>query len=676
MNRISSIAIAYKLFTGLFIFIMFQMCSQEASKTGGTSTSTIEVPEYIKQFLAGPPAISRAKNCEIVKAYLSELLGAQIEKLKKEEIEKHIPEISSQWRDSILSEVDVARPLAELPEFSETNVLEAGIDEADVVKTDGNFIYSSWGNLLRAILAYPPEGITIVAESRTSGEEILKLNDKVFSFAGRGYYWWWFERFCWNCYYGQSQIERFNFDGNNLNLEMSLRVEGMYDSARIFNEKIYIVGTSYLNLEIFDYIKYVKEHDVKKIVLSEGVDVSSFLPTIEILRYTADGTVSVEKKPIAECENIYISSVTDGIGVVWILIMEPGGEMKRYAILGVSGLITNPYVYMSHTSLYILFSEWWWNTPNMKTTIYKLNIEGDEPIFSAGTQIEGLIPSLWGTGRNSLFSINEHNGMLRLALTTRVWGSKNPDNMIFIFNKNLEKIGEIRGIKPDEAIYAVRFFGDKAYIVTFRQIDPLFIVDLSDPQNPHLSGELEVPGFSTYLHPVGDDKVFAIGREGQSLQASLFDVSNPKSPELITRVYLPASWSESEAEWNYKAITFFKNFVALPFSKYEYNNYEYNNNSCYTSKNITGFFVLKLSDTINVIGEAVPEDFCLYNEFYNDYYKCYSTYQYCASPLRAVFIGDFIYGVMSSGIKVWTANLNKVASLKLNQLLIEDTYFR
>jgi hypothetical protein len=104
-----------------------------------------------------------------------------------------------------------------------------------------------------------------------------------------------------------------------------------------------------------------------------------------------------------------------------------------------------------------------------------------------------------------------------------------------------------------ESLYATRFAGDKAYIVTFLETDPLWVVDLADSQNPVVAGSLEVPGWSSYLQPIGD-LLFSIGLESGKIAASLFDVKDPAAPSLLSRVYLGEQWAHSEAIWNDKAL--------------------------------------------------------------------------------------------------------------------------
>jgi len=112
----------------------------------------------------------------------------------------------------------------------------------------------------------------------------------------------------------------------------------------------------------------------------------------------------------------------------------------------------------------------------------------------------------------------------------------------------------VSGLGPGEQIYAVRYFGDTAYVVTFRQTDPLYTVDLSDPAAPKVTGELKITGYSAYLHPAGDGRLIGVGQEAdetggvQGAQVSLFDVSNPAGATRIAQYHLPGSWSEAQSD--------------------------------------------------------------------------------------------------------------------------------
>lgn len=148
------------------------------------------------------------------------------------------------------------------------------------------------------------------------------------------------------------------------------------------------------------------------------------------------------------------------------------------------------------------------------------------------------------------FSLDEWNGNLRVAVTVGEpwWGFGGADsaNDVYVLDRNLKVIGSVQDLGLDERIYAARFMGDRAYIVTFRQTDPFYVLDLSVPTAPKMVGELKIPGYSAYLEPLGKDRILGVGREDQQVKLSLFDVSDPKNPKELTKYSLKEYWSEVE----------------------------------------------------------------------------------------------------------------------------------
>ena len=147
------------------------------------------------------------------------------------------------------------------------------------------------------------------------------------------------------------------------------------------------------------------------------------------------------------------------------------------------------------------------------------------------------------------FSLDEYNGNLRVAITVGegFWGfgsQRESANDVYVLDENLKIIGSVKDLGLTERIYSVRFIEDKGFIVTFRQIDPFFVLDLSNPESPELKGQLKIPGYSSYLHPITKDKILGIGKEEQNVKISLFDVSNPEKPTEISKYNLDEYWSD------------------------------------------------------------------------------------------------------------------------------------
>jgi uncharacterized secreted protein with C-terminal beta-propeller domain len=148
------------------------------------------------------------------------------------------------------------------------------------------------------------------------------------------------------------------------------------------------------------------------------------------------------------------------------------------------------------------------------------------------------------------FSLDEYNDDLRIATTVGegfrfgFGGTRESANDVYVLDGNLNKKGALQDLGLEERIYSARFIEDKGYLVTFRQIDPFFVIDLSDPMKPELKSELKIPGYSSYLHPITKDKILGIGKEGSKVKISLFDVSNPENPLEVDKYTLDEYWSD------------------------------------------------------------------------------------------------------------------------------------
>ena len=175
----------------------------------------------------------------------------------------------------------------------------------------------------------------------------------------------------------------------------------------------------------------------------------------------------------------------------------------------------------------------------LKTDIAKINISNFK-VDALGTIAGNLL---------NQFSLDEYDGNLRVATTVGgggMWGmgSRESENDIYVMDSNLKITGSIKGLGFDERIYSARFVEDKGYLVTFKQIDPFFVLDLSDPKDPKVKGELKIPGYSSYLHPISKDKILGVGKEGSNVKISLFDVSDPSNPKEASKYNLDDYWSE------------------------------------------------------------------------------------------------------------------------------------
>jgi len=427
-------------------------------------------------------------------------------------------------------------------QHSETNVQVEGVDEADIVKIDGEFIYIASSNTVTILRAYPPSEMEIVSsidiESMVSDEldldgvhidgiyvsserlmvissswnypVFIMLDDDV-----RDLSWMPSEPYTLVSIFDLEDIE-------NPSLVSTVGISGYLLTSRMKSDYVYLVSQTYIwhFEDEFTMPKLYTGHEFKRLQPSEVYYDPESLDACSYLNILAVNVNSIEMS--------YMSIIAEYTSTI----------------------------YMSHNALYLTFQKWTGNSNMLEmidstdwgnsaiTTIYRINIdELSMQVTACGNVIGWLL---------NQFSMDEKTPYFRIATTTS-WSE--PKNNVYILNEELEIIGSLEGLAPTERIYSARFVDDILYLVTFRQIDPFFVIDLSDPEIPTVLGELKIPGFSSYLHPVDSTHVLGIGRENSSVKVSLFDVSDPMHPEEISK-YSTGGYSYSYALGNHKAVLF------------------------------------------------------------------------------------------------------------------------
>jgi uncharacterized secreted protein with C-terminal beta-propeller domain len=240
-----------------------------------------------------------------------------------------------------------------------------------------------------------------------------------------------------------------------------------------------------------------------------------------------------------------------------------------------------------------------------------------------------------------------------------------PESHVYVLEEDvdggLRTVGQLDGIAPNEQIFAARFLGDRAYLVTYEQVDPLFTVDLSNPRAPRLAGELEVFGFSSYLHPIADGRLLTIGVGGDETgaswqtQVSLFDVSNMAAPSLVDDESLVTEgWAWSEAQYEHKAFQYFapKKLLAVPLSSYT----ESFDGETY-SYDWTSTLQLVSVDPEGGLARAGSID---HSRFYG------TDWWGMPEVRRSIFMGDYIYAISAHAITAHSLDgLSEVAAEEL-----------
>ena len=289
-------------------------------------------------------------------------------------------------------------------------------------------------------------------------------------------------------------------------------------------------------------------------------------------RYTLEsngGLDQVQDGSLADCNSVAHPEEFAGLGITSILTLDASQGLEPVDSFG---LVTDSQtVYASTEAIYVATQQWrdwnvipereWDQTAEMvTTTIHRFDATDPAAVeFTGSGEVAGWLYSQW--------AMSEHEGVLRVASTTQspFWGFRqaSSQSVVTVLSPDegaLETIGVVSGLGIDEQIYAVRFVGDAGYIVTFRQTDPLYVIDLSDPTSPQVAGELKIPGYSAYLHPIGDDLLVGVGQDAdlngqiKGTQVAVFDVSDPFDPRQVDKLTLPGAYSL--AEWDHHAFLY------------------------------------------------------------------------------------------------------------------------
>lgn len=540
-------------------------------------------------------------------------------------------------------------------DYSKTNIQVENVDEADIIKTDGNYIYSLSKESIVITDVTDPNKIKVASKITPTDngipEDLILFENKLVAICS--------EINSPYIYYSSNKnntIVRI-YDITNREEPRMVKNYKLYEpyyTTRCIGSKLYVISTGNLrkeNNKIVRYydeeysqkeielknIKYLKNVETNKQTIISMMDLNNIEQNVNVSSYLID----IENAYISE-KNIYLLD-TNYKGNYYPKIS------SIYGIKGIWGL--NDYIYDY--------------TRNYETEIYKFNIlDNGEVEYSCKTRVKGQTINQ--------YSLDEYNGNLRVALKDSREGSR-----IVIFNEKMQQIGETPYLAKGEQMYSTRFMGDKAYLVTYKTIDPLFVIDLSNPTEPKVLGELKIPGYSTYLHPYDENHLIGIGMQTEEkinrdiqgkvtsttatitgMKMALFDVTDPTNPVEISSTVIGDRRTTSAILTNPKALLFSKEkeLIAIPVNNYaEYisiassNTYEDTINAY--KKNTTKYisegysvYSINIEKGINLKGIITQE---------NIDNKSQDTYYYTNSKLlRGVYIENNLYTVSEKCIKV------------------------
>lgn len=556
---------------------------------------------------------------------------------------------------------------SEEQDYSKTNIQVENVDEADITKTDGDYIYSISENNVVITDVRKPENIKIASKFNPFGDstpvDLILNNDKLAIILQGGD----------SNYSSNTIVCIYNIKNREKpKLQKSYSVDLNYYTSRCINNKLYIISNGYLkklsnekkiNREYIENtqtkqielenIKYMKgsKTGYKETIIAT-VDINSDDNKINVHAYLFD----ISNAYVSE-NNIYLADEK------WNYYDD--NSPKITSILGLKGLFG---IFDNNDDRISSSKE--------ETDIYKFRIHEGDIEFEGNGKTSGITINQ--------YSMDEKDGHLRIATYD------DDGTSISIFDEKMNKIGETEKLAKGEKMYSSRFIGNKAYLVTYKTIDPLFVVDLSNETNPKVLGELKISGYSEYLHPYDENHIIGIGMETQTnnskdingrvissnttvvgMKMALFDVSNVSEPKAISTMVIGDRRTTSAILTNPKALLFSKEkeLLAIPINNYS-SDFETTNSDDISSliEGYKGLSKKRIGEGYAVYKINLSEGFKLKGMIthkepgYNNNY----IYNYKSNLLRGLYINKNLYTVSEYAVKVNDLeNMNQIGELNL-----------
>jgi hypothetical protein len=579
-----------------------------------------------------------------------------------------------------------AAPTSGPQNYTTTNNQVAGVDEADFVKNDGTRIFVLSGNTLHALRSWPADQTAVLGKLRVEGwprEMFLEGQDKAVVFSSI-YQWYPLSNqggvsclglHCGYYYANTVKVTEVDVsDMTNLRVLREVYLPGHYQSARKVGSAVRLVLSDDFNFPpgfkwgpdweqgLWEdkarlraaYDKVIRDNE--RLIRSQTL--AEWVPAAKIRQ---GNTTTVVPHPCNAFARVNAPTRLGQVSVVTLNLA--ANSLDRNTILAEPGEI-----YASQSNLYVATRHWWWwPQPGQRDTTYIHKFDISQPTqanYVASGTVDGHIVDQ--------FSMDESAaGHFRIVttITTRVPDTQNPNNWwgtfetvnrLSVMGENggyLDVIGKSPDLAKGERVMSSRMVGDKGFVVTFRQVDPLFTFDLSNPTNPRVVGELKIPGFSTYIHPMGPNHLLTIGTyvpepvgneppdwRARALQLAIFDVSDLANPRQTHTQLVGTAYGWSEAQHEHKAFNYFpaKKLLAIPFADWSYSATDYW--SAFTSD-------LRVFSVDPVTG-FTPRGAISMKDMYQVHNYWGWTYYWEPYVRRSVMADDFVYAISDSGIRV------------------------
>lgn len=515
--------------------------------------------------------------------------------------------------------------------YSTTNIQVSGVDEPDIVKNDGKYIYSANGKTVSIIEAYPADKMRIVKNIELGDyvNNIFLKNDKLIIFSNHYDYIEGgacpkpLQDFsvgirapCGGYSREETKIDIYDIsDKENPVKEKEFAVSGNYVDARMTDGYVYLISSKYVSLNSFElpyyyddakvaieptsiyYLDYSDNNYVFNIVSAidienEEINTKTFMLGSSYSIYVSEHNMYlVMQKSLSQKEQF--DRFTNEV-VLEILPSEQAGKVReivdsdlktRIKSREVNEVVSDYADSLEGGELQNFLEEY--SSKSQKfyqkisedsdmSVIHKISFDKMDVEYEGSGEVRGTVLNQ--------FSMDENEGKFRIATTSNEWNG-NATNNLYVLDEGLNVVGKVEGLAPGERIYSARFVGERAYVVTFRQVDPLFVIDLSESENPKVLGYLKITGYSGYLHPYDETHLIGVGQEAsedgrvQGVKIALFDVSDVENVRIAGSYVADGQWSSTDVLYDHKAFLFDKNknLMALPISTNNYvkGNYEY-----------------------------------------------------------------------------------------------------
>ncbi|MBN2880944.1 beta-propeller domain-containing protein [Candidatus Woesearchaeota archaeon] len=609
-------------------------------------------------------------------------------------------------------------------DYSETNVQVEGVDEADIVKTDGEYIYYVANNIIYIIEA---DGTKVVSEISNEGmypSEIFVNGDKLVVIG-------------WQStpietddvvdekmaaissimpyprYSSNSFVKIFDIsDKEDPEVEEDITLDGGYFSSRMIGDNVYIIfnqgfyspfvppviyytgGSVRIEADSIRYFDMPDDSYQLSIILAVDLTDNSFTQESIVKGYSQN--IFVSENSIYLTNQKYIPYYVEQKRIIEEVMMKklPADvvseiekiqdyDLRESTKMTEIQYVIEKYVYslsadersslekeMSDASEKISREV---QKEREKTIINKILIDGKDIEFVGKAEVKGYVLNQ--------FSMDEYDGNFRIATTTgNSWDDNNPSvNHIFIFDSDMKKVGSIEDIAPKERIYSVRFMGERAYMVTFQNVDPLFVIDLSDATAPKILGKLKIPGYSNYLHPFDENHIIGIGKETEAdketdrfylegLKMSLFDVTDVEHPIEMSKVEIGDRGTDSDALYDHRAFLFDreKELLVIPVRVAEIDTKKYKTEDelkwAYGDYTFQGAYVYKINlDGFELLGRITHIE--------DDTMEKSGWYYYSEGSInRALYIGNTLYTLSNTNIMANDlSDLSEISSAVLKE---------